>query len=106
MESVYDTFDAARAQAESRGKPRLLVVDDEESVAFTVSEILRREGYEVDTSLCGEEALLRLQRIQYDLVLSDLHMDGIDGVSVLDQVRHCSPLTVAIVLTGFATLES
>ncbi|HEX5735923.1 MAG TPA: response regulator [Blastocatellia bacterium] len=89
-----------------KGKARLLVVDDEESVAFTVSEVLRLEGYEVEMVLSGEEALARLQELQYDLVLTDLHMEGGDGISVLAEVRRSAPLTIAIVLTGFASLES
>ena len=88
------------------GKARLLVVDDEESVALTVSEVLRLEGYEVEMVLSGEEAIVRLQELQYDLVLTDLHMEGGDGISVLAEVRRSTPLTIAIVLTGFASLES
>ncbi|HET8674989.1 MAG TPA: response regulator [Blastocatellia bacterium] len=89
-----------------QGKARLLVVDDEESVALTVSEVLRLEGYEVEMVLSGEEAIARLQGLQYDLVLTDLHMEGGDGISVLAEVRRTTPLTIAIVLTGFASLES
>ena len=89
-----------------QGKARLLVVDDEESVALTVSEVLRLEGYEVAMVLSGEEAIARLQDLQYDLVLTDLHMEGGDGISVLAEVRRSTPLTIAIVLTGFASLES
>src|SRR5215216_389210 len=85
---------------------RLLVVDDEESVAFTVSEVLRLDGYDVDTALSGREAIARLQSNSYDLVLTDLHMEGGDGISVLSEVRRTAPLTIAIVLTGFASLES
>ncbi|MGA9768452.1 MAG: response regulator [Blastocatellia bacterium] len=85
---------------------RLLVVDDEESVAFTVSEVLRLDGFVVDTALSGDEAVERLRDRQYDLVLTDLHMEGGDGLSVLAEVKRTSPLTIAIVLTGFASLES
>jgi len=90
----------------SAAPERLLVVDDEESVAFTVSEVLRREGYVVDTALSGDEALRKLKEAQYDLVLTDLHMEGIDGITVLERIRRHTPQTVSIVLTGFASLES
>ncbi len=89
-----------------QGRARLLVVDDEESVAFTVSEVLRLEGFDVEMVLSGEEAIIRLQELQYDLVLTDLHMENGDGISVLAEVRRSTPLTIAIVLTGFASLES
>jgi signal transduction histidine kinase len=93
-------------QAGASPNTRLLVVDDEESVAFTVSEVLRLDGYVVDTALSGEEAIERLRETQYDLVLTDLHMESGDGLSVLAEVKRASPLTIAIVLTGFASLES
>jgi len=85
---------------------RLLVVDDEESVALTVSEVLRHEGYEVETASSGNEAIALLERTEYDLVLTDLHMEGGDGLSVLTEVRRRAPLTISIVLTGFASVES
>jgi signal transduction histidine kinase len=84
----------------------LLVVDDERNVAFTVSEILRREGYQVEMALTGESAVTRLREKEFDLVLTDLHMETVDGISVLTELRRHHPLTIAIVLTGFASLES
>src|SRR5215472_14658589 len=84
----------------------LLVVDDEENVAFTVSEILRREGLRVEAVMTGERAINRLHQKEFDLVVTDLRMESIDGVSVLSEVRRRHPLTIAIVLTGFASLES
>jgi signal transduction histidine kinase len=108
MAFVAKTGDEANSeeQAGTASSIRLLVVDDEESVAFTVSEVLRLDGFVVDTALSGEEALARLRETQYDLVLTDLHMEGGDGLSVLGEVKRTSPLTIAIVLTGFASLES
>jgi Response regulator containing CheY-like receiver, AAA-type ATPase, and DNA-binding domains len=85
---------------------RLLVVDDEESLRITTAAILEREGYIVDTASSGDEAIALLQKLGYDLVLTDLHMEGGDGLSVLSQIRQHSPLTISIVLTGFASVES
>ena len=93
------------ATKKTEGKS-LLVVDDEENVAFTVSEVLRREGFEVETALTGQSAIRRLHEKEFDLVLTDLHMEGVDGISVLGELRRRHPLTSAIVLTGFASLES
>ena len=97
------------ALKESTTKPetaRLLVVDDDESVALTISEVLRREGFSVDTAASGSEAAPLLRAATYDLVLTDLHMANGDGLSVLAEVRRLSPLSVTIVLTGFASVES
>ncbi|HKS29292.1 MAG TPA: response regulator [Pyrinomonadaceae bacterium] len=85
---------------------RLLVVDDEESVALTVSEVLRQEGFRVETASSGTEAVKLLEATEYDLVLTDLHMEGGDGISVLSEIQQRSPLTISIVLTGFASVET
>ena len=85
---------------------RLLVVDDEESLRITTAAIFEKEGYIVDTAATGDEAIERLTNSDYDLVLTDLHMEGGDGLSVLSQIRRHSPLTISVVLTGFASVES
>lgn len=85
---------------------RLLVVDDEESLRITTAAILEKEGYIVDAASSGDEAIALLQKLEYDLVLTDLHMEGGDGLSVLSQIRRQSPLTISVVLTGFASVES
>jgi signal transduction histidine kinase len=85
---------------------RLLVVDDEESLRITTAAILEKEGYTVDTASSGDEAISLLSQKDYDLVLTDLHMEGGDGLSVLNQIRRHSPLTISVVLTGFASVES
>jgi signal transduction histidine kinase len=85
---------------------RLLVVDDEESLRITTGAILEKEGYIVDTAASGDEAIALLQKLDYDLVLTDLHMENGDGLSVLSQIRRQAPLTISVVLTGFASVES
>ncbi len=88
------------------GEARLLVVDDEESLRITTAAILEREGYRVNTAASGEEAISLLESTEYDLVLTDLHMEGGDGLSVLSEIRRRAPLTISVVLTGFASVES
>lgn len=87
-------------------EPRLLVVDDEESLRITTAAIFENEGYIVDTASSGDEAIELLSQIDYDLVLTDLHMEGGDGLSVLNSIRRQAPLTISVVLTGFASVES
>ena len=87
-------------------EPRLLVVDDEESLRITTAAIFENEGYVVDTASSGDEAIELLSNKDYDLVLTDLHMEGGDGLSVLNRIRRHAPLTIAVVLTGFASVES
>ncbi len=85
---------------------RLLVVDDEESVALTVGEVLRQDGFEVTTASSGNEAIALLNETEFDLILTDLHMEGGDGITVLEDVRGRNPFVITIVLTGFASVES
>ena len=85
---------------------RLLVVDDEESLRITTAAILEKEGYTVDTASSGDEAIELMRHTNYDLVLTDLHMEGGEGLSVLNEIRRNAPLTISVVLTGFASVES
>jgi signal transduction histidine kinase len=85
---------------------RLLVVDDEENLRITTAAILEKEGYTVDTAASGNEAIALLENTDYDLVLTDLHMEGGEGLAVLNEIRRTAPFTISIVLTGFASVES
>jgi DNA-binding response OmpR family regulator len=85
---------------------RVLVVDDEESIRFSLQRALERDGYEVLTAEDGREALRLVQHHVFDLILTDLKMEGVDGVEVMRQARAMAPDTVIIMLTGYATLES
>ncbi|HWS55731.1 MAG TPA: response regulator [Pyrinomonadaceae bacterium] len=96
---------AETSQAQER-TARLLVVDDEESIVLTISEVLRLEGYEVDVAMSGAEAVWKLRREGFDLILTDLHMEEGDGLSVLEEARRRAPLTITIVLTGYANVET
>ncbi|MDQ3817769.1 MAG: response regulator, partial [Acidobacteriota bacterium] len=80
--------------------------DDEESLRITTAAILEQEGYKVETAASGTEAFAFLDKYEFDLVLTDLHMEGGDGLSVLAEIRRRAPLTISVVLTGFASVES
>ncbi|MHB8631360.1 MAG: response regulator, partial [Candidatus Limnocylindria bacterium] len=86
--------------------PRILVVDDEESVAITMAAILEMDGYAVATALRGADAIAQIEAEEFDLVLTDLRLDDFDGLDVLAAARRRSAETVGIVLTGYASLES
>ena len=87
-------------------QPLILVVDDETSITITLGELLRREGYRVNSANSGAEALELIADNHYDLVIVDLHMKGIDGMTVLDELRQRWPLTPGIILTGYASMDS
>jgi signal transduction histidine kinase len=85
---------------------RLLVVDDEESVAVTMGAILEMDGYQVETALSGAEALAKVQHESFDLVLTDLRLDDADGLTIVGEVCRTQPDAVSIILTGYASMES
>lgn len=85
---------------------KILLVDDEASILATMSEILRREGYEVEPVADGNAAVQAIREKQYDLVLTDLRMIGVDGLGVLAEVRRHSPHTVTVMMTGYGSVGS
>jgi signal transduction histidine kinase len=110
MSSSLDPYGHDHSEASAVLPPlndaRLLVVDDEENLRITTSAILENEGYVVDTAASGDEAIGLLANCDYDLVLTDLHMEHGEGLTVLNEIRRHAPLTISVVLTGFASVES
>jgi signal transduction histidine kinase len=85
---------------------RVLVVDDEQSVATTIKAILELDGNEVTAVTSGKEALTQIREHEFDVVLTDLRLDDLDGIEILRETQKLWPDTVAIMLTGYASLES
>jgi DNA-binding response OmpR family regulator len=85
---------------------QLLVVDDEETTRKSLTEILRLEGYQVVSVPNGEEAISQIKRTDFDLMLLDIKMPGIDGLDVLSYTTESSPETQVIMLTAHGSLES
>ncbi len=84
----------------------VLVVDDEASVATTIKAILELDGHQVVAETKGEAAIRQLREREFDVVLTDLRLEDIDGLEVLREVQRRWPDTSAIMLTGYASLES
>ncbi len=84
----------------------ILVVDDEPSMRTTLSILLKREGYQVSQAGDGTEALKMLERGQYDMVLTDLKMEGVDGMELLRQVKAADPQTEILIFTAYGTVTS
>ncbi len=85
---------------------RILVVDDEVNMRALFEKILGKEGYEVETASTGEEAIQRLEKETFDLIISDLKMPGMDGSQVLKKAKEISPDIPFILLTAFGTIDS
>jgi len=86
----------------------ILVVDDEELQRDIVKTILDDEGYETYTASSGEEALLTINKYNPDVILTDLRMEGMDGIELLDSVQKDSLLTCTtmIIMTAHGTISS
>jgi two-component system, NtrC family, response regulator HydG len=79
---------------------RILVVDDEAAICLTLDMLLRRVGYSVTTATNGEEALAWLMQRPFDLLLLDLELPGMSGLSVAHYAREYHPSAVVLFLTG------
>ena len=86
-------------------KARLLIVDDEEQFVEALSERLSMRDYEVMTSLTGEDAIEKITNYNFDVVILDVRLPGVDGTEVLREIKNLKPLTEVIMLTGHGTME-
>jgi DNA-binding response OmpR family regulator len=85
---------------------KILVVDDEKTIRSFIVRVLERAGYTVESAADGQEALEKLHSGIFDLLLTDVRMDRLDGVDLLRQARSRYPDLAAILFTGHATVPS
>ncbi len=74
------------AQSQDERQGRILIVDDDEMLLYTIEEYLLAQGYSVDTARDGADALEKLIEEHYDLLLTDLNMPGMSGLDLIDRV--------------------
>jgi len=86
-------------------KIRILVVDDELSMREFLSILLEREGYDVSVAGSAEEALRTMESALFDLVLSDVNMPGLSGITLLARIKEQSPETAVLMLTAFSAAD-
>ena len=87
-------------------KTKILILDDEPIVGKRLKPAFQKAGYEVETFTDSASALARVEEKQFDIVITDLKMEGTDGMGFLARVKEIAPDTGVIVITGFATPES
>ena len=88
------------------GRQRVLVVDDEASIRDLLSKTLTSDEYDVDVAPDGHSALERLRSCSYDLLIVDLKMPGMDGLTVIREARRYKADLPVIIITGFSTESS
>jgi excisionase family DNA binding protein len=87
-------------------RSRILVVDDEAAIRDLLAKTLALAEYDVDVAPDGRSALERLRTLPYDLLITDLKMPGIDGLTVIREGRRYRPDMPVIIITGFSTEAS
>ncbi|MEZ0344330.1 MAG: sigma-54 dependent transcriptional regulator [Caldimicrobium sp.] len=86
--------------------PKILVVDDEKLTLKNLSYVLTKEGYEVKTAESGPLALKYLQAEEFDLVITDLKMEKVTGIDILEKCKELWPDTEVIMITAYASVDS
>ena len=87
-------------------RQRVLVVDDEASIRDLLSKTLALAEYDVDTAPDGTTALDRMRTFSYDLLIADLRMPGMDGLTLIRQAKRIKADLPVIIITGFSTESS
>jgi len=92
--------------ATGTARPRVLVVDDEASIRDLLSKTLALAEYDVDVAPDGRSALERMRMYPYDLLIADLKMPGMDGLTVIREAKRYKGDLPVIIITGFSTEQS
>jgi DNA-binding response OmpR family regulator len=85
--------------------PKLLIVDDDPITRKNISQYLSADGFEVEPISNGRQALEKLETEKFDLILTDVVMPGMNGLSLTERVHSVSPMTPVIIMTGNTTID-
>lgn len=85
---------------------KILIVDDEERMCRLLRRVLEKEGYLCHTAMSGVDALSRLERDDYDLIITDIQMPEMNGLELINEVRDYNPELPIVVITAYGTVES
>jgi DNA-binding NtrC family response regulator len=87
-------------------KGRVVVIDDEVNAATALESLLREDGYEVAAAHDGRAGLLLLEKMDADIVLTDLRMPGMDGLELLKRIKEIRPETMVLLMTAYGTVKT
>ncbi len=85
---------------------RMLIVEDEKTALKNLEHVMKKEGYRVTGTMSGPNALQLLEKNEYDIVLTDLKMEKVDGVEVLEKSKTLYPDSEVIMITAYASIPS
>jgi len=103
---AHEVADSPAPHAKASSRPRVLVVDDEASIRDLLSKTLALAEYDVDVAPDGRSALERMRMYPYDLLIADLKMPGMDGLTVIREAKRYKSDLPVIIITGFSTESS
>jgi signal transduction histidine kinase/DNA-binding response OmpR family regulator len=107
MDSLHQSVEETATQTPARSAcGRILVVDDEPRMTDSVKALLAADGHDVVTANSGSEALAKLDKNAFDVVLADLRMPDVDGLEVLRAARQIAPDRPVVMMTAYASLDS
>lgn len=87
-------------------KLKILVADDEEITLKHLTYALEKDGYDVTAVKNGLDALKKIEADEFDVLIADIKMPGMDGIAVLSEVKDKYPAIDVIIITGFGSIES
>jgi len=85
---------------------KILLVDDEVAFTASMAKLLRVRGYQVKAAKSGKEAILLLETENFDVVVLDLKMPGMDGIATLNEIKKLKLHTETLILTGHGSIDS
>jgi len=86
--------------------PQVLIVDDEPEMCALLSDVLKGEGFAVETAASGEQALARMGAREFAAVITDLNMKGMPGMTLLREIKRLYPETNVLIMTAFGSVET
>ncbi|MFH1977586.1 MAG: response regulator [Pseudomonadota bacterium] len=87
-------------------RPRILLVDDEVAFADNLLKLLSKRGYDVIVAYNGADAVNMVGEKEFDVIILDMKMPGMDGIATLKEIRKIAPLVEVVILTGHGSVES
>ena len=93
------------SEAGPASRAKLLVVDDDQPVRDVLRDILAGEGYDVDSASGGAQALEKANARTYDLVITDVRMEDMDGLTLLRELNALSPAPQVIIITAWPSMD-
>ena len=85
---------------------KILIVDDEKSMCQYLSIMLKKDGYDVKTVNRGKKAIAEVKESNYDVVITDIKMEGMDGIQVLTEVKEIDPTLPVVIMTAYASQKT